>query len=59
MTVSGRPSNLWRSPGTFFTPPLDVSQKFYADIEAVIYVSIYIFTYISICLPIVNIKKEQ
>ena len=46
------------SPKFMRTNPVFSSfNKFYAKIETVFYVSFYKFTYISICLPTVNIKK--
>ena len=33
--------------------------KFYANIEAIFYGSLYMFTYRCMCLPIVNIKKAN
>ena len=48
---------MWASPRDIFHTSLDVFQKFYANIEAAFYVSLYMFTDISICLPIVNIEK--
>ena len=39
--------------------PLNVPQKFYANIEAVFHVSLYMFIFKSICLPILNIEKKN
>ena len=54
-----RTSSCAGHPDTFFICPLDVSQKCYAKTEAVFYDSIDMFTYISICVPIVSSKKQR
>ena len=61
LTFSERPQNviMLTSPRAIFHTSFGHLWKIYANIEAVFYVSLYMFKYISICLLIANIEKTM